>query len=67
MDVDKETFVNAMMDEFKTNPEKIKAFALRFLDEKAAYNKGQRDVLDQIQPFVNAFNTPIEDDTAKDE
>jgi hypothetical protein len=41
--MDKETFVNAMMEEFKTNPDKVTKFAVRALDEMEAYNKGQQE------------------------
>ena len=52
---DKETFVNALMQEHKTNPEKIVQFAMLALDELAAYNKGKRDMLDEIQEEIEHY------------
>ena len=53
MESDKEKFVNAMMKEYETNPEKITQFALRALDEMQAYNDGQKHAYQNMLAILN--------------
>ena len=41
------------MKEYETNPEKIKAFASHALDQLEVYNKGKKDMLDEIEMITN--------------
>ena len=61
MNMDKETFVNALMQEHKTNPERIVKFAMLALDELDAYNKGKRDMLDEINKEFEKYRDLIDD------
>ena len=68
----KETFVNAMMQEHKTNPERIVQFAMLALDELAAYNKGKADMLNEIhrefenyQGTINQINKKFDEEKAE--
>ena len=68
----KETFVNAIMQEHKTNPERIVQFAMLALDEMAAYNKGKKDMLNEIhrefenyQDTINQINKNFDEEKAK--
>ena len=53
MESDKEKFVNAMMKEYETNPEKITQFALRALDEMQAYNDGQMHAYQNMMAILS--------------
>lgn len=72
MNMTKETFVNAMMQEHKTNPERIVQFAMLALDELAAYNKGKADMLNEIhrefenyQGTINQINKKFDEEKAE--
>ena len=72
MNMTKETFVNAMMQEHKTNPDRIVQFAMLALDELAAYNKGKADMLNEIhrefenyQDTINQINKKFDEEKAE--
>ena len=68
----KEMFVNAMMQEHKTNPDRIVQFVMLALDEMAAYNKGKADMLNEIhrefenyQDTINQINKKFDEEKAE--